>query len=363
MAPGFSSTTAVAGVCIVVLIVVVFWGVSKLSLQEQNCATIAASYMAFPKINSFNPSDPEYSHNLRDYYISAAYDVCTAGLYKNDFVNLCALRSAIKQGVRCLDFAVYTVNYEPVVACSSLSEYTVKESYNSIPFGSVLSTINSHAFSNSLCPNPMDPLILHIRLMSSLASTSNKIAQQLQSGVGTRLLGPKYSFQYQGNNFGTTPLAALRGKIVIIVDQSNASFLDTQLEEYVNIASNAPFMRVLRFTDGVSQCGDKEELLEYNKKNMSIVLPDRAIGVQNYSTPEAEALGCQFSALAFQVKDAEVQYDISAFESRGSSFRLRPAAQRWIPIQVPLPPLPPASQSYASRPINGLAIANLKLDI
>lgn len=363
MAPGFSSTMAVAVVCIVVLVIVIFWGISKLSLQEQNCATIAASYIDFPKITSFNPSDAEYSHNLRDYYVSAAYDVCTAGQYKNDFVNLCALKAAIKQGVRCLDFAVYTVNYEPVVACSSLSEYTVKESYNSIPFGTVLTTINSHAFSNSLCPNPSDPLILHIRLMTGLTSTCNKIAQQLQSGVGTRLLGPRYSFQYQGNNFGTTPLSSLRGKIAIIVDQSNTSFLDTELEEYVNLASNAPFMRVLRFTDGVSQCGDKDELLQYNKKNMSIVLPDRAIGVQNYSTPEAESLGCQFSALAFQVKDAEVQYDISAFATRGSAFRLRPTEQRWIPVEVKLPPLPPPSQSYKDRPITGLAIPGVNLSI
>lgn len=363
MATRFSATTAVAVICVFVLVVVAFWGISKLSLQEQHCATIAASYISFPKIRSFNPDDPEYSYNLRDYYVSAAYDVCTAGQYKNDFVNLCALKAAIKQGVRCLDFAIYTVNYEPVVACSSLNEYTVKESYNSIPLGSVLSAINTHAFSNSFCPNSSDPLILHIRLMTTLASTCNKIAGQLQSGMGSRLLGPNYSYQYQGNNFGTTSLKSLRNKIIIIMDQSNPSFLDTQLEEYINLASNAPFMRVLRFSDGIAQCGDKQELLEYNKKNMSIVLPDRSIGIENYATPDAEALGCQFSALAYQVKDAEVEYDISTFESRGSAFRLRPAAQRWIPYKVDIPKARPASESYRDRTIKGLPFPNLELKI
>ena len=32
------------------------------------------------------------------------------GSYKNDYVNLCALKSCIKQGARCLDFEIYSVN-------------------------------------------------------------------------------------------------------------------------------------------------------------------------------------------------------------------------------------------------------------
>tara|TARA_Y100000389_G_C17471266_1_gene531317 strand:+ start:2174 stop:3259 length:1086 start_codon:yes stop_codon:yes gene_type:complete len=358
-----SATTAVGIVCILMLIAVVFWGVSKLSLPAQNCASIQA---AFPNtatsISSFSVTDPEYSHGLRDYYISSAYDVCTAGFYKNDYVNLCALKSAIKQGVRCLDFAVYTVGGQPVVACSSLNEYTVKESYNSIPFGNVLQTIATYAFSPGLCPNSEDPILIHIRLMTKLKGTCNKMAQLLQSSFDSRLLGPRYSFQNRGRNLGCVPLTELRGKVVVLIDQSNTSFLDTELEEYVNLASNAPFMRLLRYTDGVSQCGDPDELLEFNKKNMSIVLPDLAVSIQNYPTPESEALGCQMSALAFQVKDAEVAYDLSAFESKGSAFRLRPPEQRWLPVNMKKPPNPPASENLMLRrkiklPFDGLDLS------
>ena len=336
-------------VCIIMLIVVVFWGVSKLSLSSQNCANIQAAFSKMPSISSFDANNPDYSKPLRDYYISSAYDVCTAGFYKNDYVNLCALKSAIKQGVRCLDFAVYTVGNQPVVACSSLNEYTVKESYNSISFGQVIQTIATYAFSPALCPNSEDPILIHIRLMTNLKGTCNKMAQLLQSSLGTRLLGPRYSFQDRGYNLGKVPLTELRGKAVILIDQSNTTFLDSELEEYINLASNAPFMRLLRYTDGVHQCGDPDELLKYNKENMSIVLPDRAVSIQNYPIPESEALGCQMSALAFQVKDAQVAYDLKLFEAKRSAFRLRPVEQRFVEATEVRPPNPPESENLTVR--------------
>ena len=348
---GMSATGATAIVCALMLVVVVFWMISKLSLPAQNCATIASSYPKAAQVSSFDAQSPAYSHNLRDYYISTAYDVCSSGLYKNDYVNLCALKSAIKQGVRCLDLAIYTVDGEPVVAASSLNEYTVKETYNSIALGEVINTIETHAFSGGLCPAADDPLILHIRLMTRLPDSCNKIAGQLQDGLGHRLLGPRYSYQDRGHNLGKVPLVDLRRKVVIIVDQSNTAFIGTKLEEYVNLASNAPFMRVLRYTDGVLQCGDREELLTYNKKNMSIVLPDRSIGIQNYPVPEGQELGCQMCALAYQSKDAEVQYDLRWFERHRSAFVLRPAPQRWIPIVKHMPPPPPESESYDARQV------------
>ena len=58
----------------------------------------------------------QFSYNLRDYYIKTAYNCCTAGEYKNDFVNVCALKNCIRQGARCLDFEIYSVKGSPVVA-------------------------------------------------------------------------------------------------------------------------------------------------------------------------------------------------------------------------------------------------------
>jgi len=359
---GFTATGAAAIVALLVLIVVIFWLLNKLSLPGQNCATIAHNYSEPAKLATISAGSPEFSHNLRDYYVSTAYDVCTSGQYKNDYVNLCALKAAISQGVRCLDLAIYTVHDEPVVAASSLSEYTVKETYNSLPLGEVLRTIDTHAFSGGLCPNSGDPLLIHIRLMTRIPGTCNKIATQLQDGLGHRLLSAKFSYQDRGRNLGLVPLVDLRNKVVIIIDQSNSAFIDTNLEEYVNLASNAPFMRILRYTDGILQSGDQDELLEYNRRNMTIVLPDRAIGVKNYPVAEGQALGCQMCALAYQQKDAQVQYDLSFFETRGSAFALKPEAQRHIPwVEPPREPRPD-SERLDAREIKDLPF-NMKLEI
>ena len=52
---------------------------------------------------------------LYDYYIKTAYNACAGGSYKNDFVNICNLKAILKQGVRCLDFEIYSVDDKPPV--------------------------------------------------------------------------------------------------------------------------------------------------------------------------------------------------------------------------------------------------------
>ena len=270
------------------------------------------------------------------------------------------LKRIISQGVRCLDFAVYTVDGQPVVATSDIESYSVKGSYNSVPFADAMNVIRNHAFSRGACATPRDPLLIHLRLNTRVEETFGKIARTLQSVFAGLLLGPRYSYQDQFSNFGKTKLADLRGKVIIMVDQSNTAFLGTDLEEYVNIASNAPFMRLMRYTDGILQCGDPSELVSHNKTGMSIVLPDRASSAQNYPVFEAQRLGCQLCALAYQEKDANVIVDLDWFANEGTAFVLKPDPLRFIPVILKsLKPLP-ADQSYAEKklpvPIRGLSM-------
>ena len=353
----------VAIVCVCVLVVVVIWLLRTLSLDADNCRSVDAAYPLSAQISSF-PIDGDagapYREGgvgvgrglLRDYYVASAYDACSPGTYKNDFVNVCVLKRIIAQGVRCLDFAVYTVDDEPVIATSDVKAYTVKGSYNSVPFGEAMGVIRDHAFSAGACPCYSDPLLIHLRLKTRVAETFGKIARALQEAFGSLLLGPQYSYQSHYKNFGKTNLISLRGKVVIIIDQSNTSFLGTELAEYANMASNAHFMRLLRYTDGVLQCGDPGELLTYNKKCMTIVLPDRSVTARNYPVFQAQELGCQLCALAYQTKDANVVYDLDWFSNVGHSFVLKPEAQRWIPYVSPARAPLPEGQDYTKRTIH-----------
>jgi hypothetical protein len=86
-----------------------------------------------------------------DYYIKTAYNACSGGAYRNSYVDISHLKTVIKQGVRCLDFEIYSIDNQPVVATSTSNDFFVKETFNYVPFGGengVMDTINNHAFAS-----------------------------------------------------------------------------------------------------------------------------------------------------------------------------------------------------------------------
>jgi hypothetical protein len=80
-------------------------------------------------IRAISAADPDCSGNLFDYYIKTAYNACSGGSYMNDFVDVCNLKAIIKQGVRCLDFEIYSINNEPVVSTSTTDDYFIKQTF------------------------------------------------------------------------------------------------------------------------------------------------------------------------------------------------------------------------------------------
>ena len=227
-----------------IFFIVFFWCYRKMGLDQKNCDVLNKLYTEKPLISSINPSNPIYNFKLRDYYIKTAYNCCSAGIFKNDFVNLCALKNCIKQGARCLDFEIYSVKNKPVIAISSKTNFSVKGSYNSIPFADAMTVVSTYAFSANTCPNHEDPLILHFRIMSNNPKIQNDMANVLYNTLEDYLLGKKFSYENDGVNLGGYQLSLLMNKVVIIVDKSNPIFVNTRLYEYVNMASNSVFVRL-----------------------------------------------------------------------------------------------------------------------
>lgn len=342
----------VLAMCLVILIIVFAWIYNKSTLDKTNCSTMDDLYKDFPKIRTINTNNDNYKYNLRDYYIKTAYNACSAGQFKNDFVNVCALKNCIRQGCRCLDLEVYSVNNSPVIATSSVDDYSIKETYNSVPFSSALETIRDYAFSGGTCPNPGDPLIIHLRIMSKNKKIYQTMANNLETVLSSKLLGPKYSYENHGKNIGQTSLKDLMGKIIIIADKSNPMFEDTELDEYVNLASNAYFMRALRYTDGVKFTPDVDELTDYNKKNMSICLPDLSESDTNPSAAFAMKVGCQMTAMCIQNFDANMEYYDEVFDNEGSAFVLKPESLRFIPVTIAKTSAPDPQNSYEKRSVS-----------
>lgn len=346
------STTIIISIALLALILlcVIWWIYNKLTLNNSNCITMDKLYNKFPSVHTISISNDDFSHSFRDYYIKTAYNCCSAGTSKNDFMNICALKNCIRQGVRCLDFEIYSVDNSPVIAVSSQKSFDIKETYNTVSFSNAMSIIADYAFSGSTCPNPGDPLIIHLRIMSNNKPIYDMMANTLYTSLSRRLLGKNFSYENNGKNFGQTLLKDLMGKVIIIVDKSNPLFSDTLLNEYVNMASNSVFMRAIRFHD-VKFTPDMQELIEFNKKNMSIVLPDLSPSNANPSSTLSLNYGCQMVALSLQSYDASLEYYNEMFDLAGSAFVLKPKELRYIPVTIPTPLPPNPAYSYEKRDI------------
>lgn len=337
--------------CALLVVMMIIWVHNKSTLNDSNCKKMDGLYKDFPKIHNVNTNNDEHSYKLRDYYIKTAYNACCAGNFKNDFVNICALKNCIKQGARCLDFEVYSLDNEPVIATSSVIDYTIKETYNSIPFSKAMSVINNYAFSAGTCPNHNDPLIIHLRIMSSNKQVYDKIANQLKGTLLNKLLGTNYSYENNGKNIGMVELKNLVGKVIISADKSNPLFEDTKLDEYVNIASNSIFMRAIRYSNGIKYAPDIKEVINFNKKCMSICMPDVGASSRNLNARAAMKCGVQFIGMCMQNFDENMQYYDEYFDSRGSAFVLKPEPLRFVPVTIPDPTPPPKEYSYEKRKV------------
>jgi hypothetical protein len=299
-------------------------------------------------IKPISENDSDCSGNLFDYYVKTAYNACSGGSYKNDFVDIDCLKAVLKQGVRCVDFEIYSIDNKPVVATSTSESYFIKETFNSVDFASVMDTINSYAFSGGTSPNPTDPLIIHLRIKSNNQAMYTKLADIFKS-YDNITLGEDYSYENHGHNLGNIPLLSFQGKVILIVDKTNNSFLENEaFLEFVNLTSNSIFMRSYTNYDIVNN-PDIQELTEYNKTAMTIVLPDVGISPANPSAILARTFGCQFVAMRYQLVDNFLMESTQFFDSCSYAFCLKPANLRYEPVTVPDPTPQNPAYSYATR--------------
>jgi hypothetical protein len=322
------------------------------SLEASECTFMNNLYGKLNKhLHSIRSSNPDFSGNFNDYYVKTAYNACSGGSYKNDFVNICNLKSVLKQGVRGLDFEIYSLGDRPVVATSTIDNFYVKETFNSVDFSDVMETLKNYAFSSSTAPNPSDPIIIHLRIMSNNQPMFKSLAKVFKS-YENLLLGKDYSYENYGMNLGRTPILQLLGKIIIIVDRKQTSFLQNKkLMEFVNMTSNSIFMRALNYYD-VQYSPDISELQNYNKTNMTIVLPDKGANPTNPNPVVCRETGCQMIAMRFQRVDNYLESMVEFFDKYGYAFQLKPVNLRYQPVTIPDPTPQNPALSYQTRTVS-----------
>lgn len=364
MSPSVAHIGGLAMTVVVVGIIIGIW-VYNYQKKSRNDSTMKAYYSDIKnKPGAINDYDDLYSYLLRDYYIMTAYNCCCSGEYAADFVSTEALSCVISQGARALDFEIYSVDGIPVVAASSKPEFSMKETYNYVPFIDAIETVNKYAFrsytmdekgNESGCRNSNDPLFLCLRIKSRNVMVYEKIATILKDKLGSKLLDPRFSYSFNGEDLGKIKLSNFLNKVIIMIDETPGSdkvntreiYKRTPLYEYVNMTFT---LDSTKQTFTYIKDNIKQDSKEPAKKSIIYVVPERSPKSENlYSATVAHNEGCQMVAMAFQSQDANMVAYRKMFEEAQSAFILKPPELRYVPIVLkdPTPVNPTETLSSA----------------
>jgi len=343
---------AILAFTLILIAITLIYIIFKRGQKERQCSNMNSLYSTNNgEIRPINENDENCKYNFYDYYIKTAYNACSGGTYSNGFVDVCNLKAIIRNGTRGYDFAIYSINDEPVVATSTTKNFYVKETFNYVTFADVMKTINDYAFAAGSSPNYTDPVVLHLRFMSNNQTMYTNLAKIIESYTDI-MLGKDYSYEYHNQNLGTVPLLNFMNKVVLIVDRSNTAYLENEkLAEYVNMTSGSVFMRLYDYY-GVKNNPDINELQDYNRTGMSIVLPDEGSNPPNPSGALCREAGCQLVAMRYQYEDSFLIENNSFFDNCTYAFCLKPERLRYIPVTIPEPTPQKEEYSYATRSVS-----------
>ena len=304
-------------------------------------------------ITSINPDDSQSKFKLRDYYIKAAYNAFNPDKFKNSNVSMDAFLYVIARGCRFIDFEVFSVENQPVIASSSVNSFNYKETYNHIPVSDAFEVLGSYVFSASKCPNPGDPFIIHMRIMSQNITMYDNLAKIIAGSktLARNLLGPKYGREYQSKDLGNENLSDFKGKVILMVDGTNTVYRKTNLYELVNMSSKSLFLSKYTYF-GVKNVGDPQAFKDANKKNMCLVVPEKGGRPVNDGHNGPFTWGCQIVAMCFQeeARDEKLKAYEDKFASVGYAFVLKPEDLRYVPITIAPPKPPNPKASMEARP-------------
>jgi hypothetical protein len=342
---------------VVLLLVVIIVGLTIYYFLKKNddktSSTVVATSVKNPNLASIQATNADFQQSVTKYYIFSAFNCCNTGTISDGYCSTSMLTNVLLNGVRFLDFQIFSQNDQPVVSTSTQSSYYIKEGSNVCPFTSVMQILTTYGFSSANVPNPNDPLFIHLRFFSSNETMFQNLANIFKQ-YDNLLLDPTYAFQNTNNPLlTTTKLTDLMNYIIICVDATNSSFLDcSDLCEYVNLTSNSMNFRSLSYSDVVN-LSDIQELQRFNSTNgnMTMVTPDMTSSDNPNSIVTQEA-GIQITCMMFNLTDdTNLDAYTSVFNKAGTAFVLEPTDLSTMPSAT-IPDAPQQSPAVSFAPLS-----------
>ncbi len=268
--------------------------------KDSNCVRI----QSYPS-QLMNPLSEEVKQTtLNKTYVKTAYNCCCTGDFKNDYVGTCALMNCCRQGVRALDFTIYSLHGEPVIAASTLASKRYKEMYNHLPFSKTMSQVKQMFLYDTVnCSNITDPLFLIFRIHSSNLNVYNKMGDILLSLFGDgNASGNKLYVPPAEQPLDTEIISNLIGKVVILVDITGVQGIEnTKLYPITALPLGTMNNQVYRESDSYDLL---ESGINPNENYVNVLYPDYQPKSVNY---DFNTVGLkqnfQFIGMNYQLKD------------------------------------------------------------
>lgn len=272
-----------------------------------------------------------------DYYAAGSCRSVFPSTSVYDYVSADVLTKVLATGARWLELDIYQEGGMPVVAfCKPVSGFRL--SYNSVALVDCLHAIAGAAWSSRVVPNASDPLFLSLNIHSDSATFINSVAGALKGVLRPWMLDMTYS--HQAKNIAQEAMCNLKGKLVIV---SGVNHGGTDMDELVNLSWSGPFLRRLTLTQA-EEVHDTKELIDFNRKNLTMVVPEVVSSLANNPAGAVWALGCQVVLMNFGSPDSAMASYLEKFQT--ASFVEKPAELRYEPPTYKSPTPQDASKSY-----------------
>ena len=279
---------------------------------------------------------------LCDYYIaSSSYSVFpSSSVY--DYVSDGILPLVIKAGARLVELDVYAdENNKPVVG---LKNETMGYDYakNSVSFESCCVSIANTAFNKVETKTASDPFVLSLMFHTNKRDVMEACSEILRQTLGGYFLPSKYAYEGQGTlDLASEPICNLAGKLVIVSGPEVKSV--PIMHELVNLSWGSSNLRRLSFMNA-SQPYDHEELIDSNRKAITMVIPDPDPDCKNSNPTVLFGYGCQWIMMNYGSLDAMMESYVGKFQQ--GSVLLKPEYLRYKPVVYKKPALPPPEHSF-----------------
>ena len=349
----------VIAIGIVVITLTIIYGWKLIRGNPETVKMLAnTTFGTYSKVTALTPLGCPTNDNTKlcDYYFaSSAYSVFP-GSATRDYISDNVLTLAIKAGARLVEVDIYAGdNDKPVVG---LKNETLGYDYalNSVDFEACCIAVANSAFNKVDTPLSSDPFVLSLVFHTDKRTVMDATAQILKDTCQRYMLGPE--FAYNRKNLAQEPICSVAGKLIIV---SGGNIKGTLIEELVNLSWSTSNLRRLTYMQA-SQPYDHDELINANRTNICMVVPDTVPDLKNNNPTILFSYGCQWNMMHYGSLDAMMELYVGQFQQ--GSVILKPEELRYKPVEAKTPVLPdPATHSfqpmahtspiYDSNPVTG----------